>query len=77
MHELTVAAKRFSDAGGWTAFCVSASAGATAPRSTAAIESQSLSSTSAASFKAASKASVNLSDMTLAPDGDYMDSAAR
>jgi hypothetical protein len=65
MHELTVAANRFSDAE--TASCVGESAETPGSRRTAATESQSLSLASADSFSAASKASVNLSDMIRYP----------
>ena len=65
MHELTVAANRFSDAE--TASCVGASAEATGSRRTAATESRSLSLASADLFSAANKASVNLSDMIRYP----------
>jgi hypothetical protein len=67
MHELTVAAYLFSDAGRQIVSCEGAAAATIGPRRTAAIAFQSLSLTSVDSFSAVSNVSVNLSDMTRYP----------
>jgi hypothetical protein len=67
IQELTVAANLFSEICG-PAPCISASAGPAAPRSTASMDFQSLSFTSADSFSAASTALINLSGIIKSPN---------